>query len=136
MSPVKVLVGIDIQPIEEVEEALRNFGARYGRLIYTAHELEVCGDNFQTAARLAERFAAKEAVLKVLDLREAVPPWRFIEVQTFSNSGPEIALHASAAELAQRQGIDNFSVSLSHAGGVATAAVTAEVVSQPEEPCL
>jgi holo-[acyl-carrier protein] synthase len=133
---MKVLVGIDIQPIEEVEESLRNFGVRYGRLIYTAHELDVCGDNPRTASRLAARFAAKEAVLKVLDLQETVPPWRFIEVKSGSNGGPEIALHGSAADLAQRQGIRNFSVSLSHAGGVATAAVVAEVMSQPEEPCL
>jgi holo-[acyl-carrier protein] synthase len=132
---VKVLVGIDIQPIDEVEASLKTFGARYGRLIYTPHELNVCGDNSLTASRLAERFAAKEAVLKVLDTHETVPPWRFIEVKGASVGAAEIALHDSAAELAQRQGIRNLSVSLGHAGGIATATVVAEVVPNYEEPC-
>jgi len=131
---MKVLVGMDIQPIHEVEASLTNFGARYGRLIYTAHELRDCGANARSATKLAERFAAKEAVLKILDLGDTVPPWRFIEVKEGSSGGPEIALHSSAADLAQRQGIQNFTVSLSHAGGVATAAVVAEVMSETEEP--
>ena len=61
-----------------------------------------------TAARLAARFAAKEAVLKILDFDETMPPWRFIEVQGNSTSGADVALYGSAADLAQRQGMQNF----------------------------
>lgn len=129
-------MGIDIQSIEEVDESLRNFGTRYERLIYTPRELDVCGNSPRTASRLAERFAAKEAVLKVLDLRETVPPWRSIEVRNGPNGEPEIALHGSAADLAQRQGLRIVSVSLSHGDGVAAAGVVADVMSQPKEPCL
>lgn len=132
---MKVLVGVDIQPIEEVEASLAAFGSRYAQRIYTSHELEACGDTPMTASRLAERFAAKEAILKVLDPSETVPPWRSIEVNG-SNQRAEIALYGSAADLARRQGLRNFSVSLSHAGGVASAAVLAEVMSQLEEPRL
>lgn len=127
-------MGIDIQPIDEVEASLTIFGARYGRLIYTAQELRNCGANARSATKLAERFAAKEAVLKILVLGDTVPPWSSIEIKESSSGAPEIALHSSAADLAQRQGMQNFSVSLSHAGGVATAAVVAEVMSETEEP--
>jgi holo-[acyl-carrier protein] synthase len=129
----RVVVGVDIQPIEEVEASLRNFGARYRQLLFTDHELESCGDSPATASRLAARFAAKEAVLKILDVGECVPSWRSIEVTRTASGRPEIVLHDNAADLAQLQGIHNLSVSLSHAGGVATAAVVASLMSAPEE---
>jgi holo-[acyl-carrier protein] synthase len=128
---MKVLVGIDIQPIGEVEESLRTFGARYRRVLFTDHELESCGDNASTASSLAARFAAKEAVLKILDVEETVPPWRSIEVRQSASGRPEILLHGEAAELARLQGIQDISLSLSHAGGIATAAVVAPVVARP-----
>jgi holo-[acyl-carrier protein] synthase len=126
---MKVLVGIDIQPVDEVEASLRTFGDRYRHLLFTDHELESCGDNLATASSLAVRFAAKEAVLKILDTQETVPSWRSIEVKRTSSGRPEMALHGDAADLARRQGIEDISVSLSHAGGMATAAVVASVTA-------
>jgi holo-[acyl-carrier protein] synthase len=123
----KVLVGVDIQPIDEVEDSLREFGSRYRHLLFTDDELACCGHNAATASSLAARFAAKEAVMKILDTREVVPPWRSIEVRRARGRRPEIQLHGVAAELARRQGIHDISVSLSHGGGVAMAAVVAPV---------
>jgi holo-[acyl-carrier protein] synthase len=131
--PERILVGIDIQPIDEVEAALSNFGVRYRHLLFTDHELESCGNNPATASELAARFAAKEAVLKILDTRATVPPWRSIEVKRTAGGRPEIMLHDNAADLARLQGIHDLSVSLSHAGGIATAAVVAAVKYEPEE---
>jgi holo-[acyl-carrier protein] synthase len=131
---MNVLVGIDIQPIDEVEDSLRTFGSRYRYLLFTDDELASCGDNPGTAASLAARFAAKEAVLKILDTREVVPPWRSIEVKRTEGGRPEIVLHGVAADMARHQGIRSVSVSLSHGGGIATAAVVAPVEGAPEEP--
>jgi holo-[acyl-carrier protein] synthase len=131
---MNVLVGIDIQPIDEVEDSLRTFGSRYRHLLFTGDELASCGDGPAAAASLAARFAAKEAVLKILDTRETVPPWRSIEVQRTDGGRPEIVLHGVAADIARHQGIQNVSVSLSHAGGIATAAVVAPVERAPEGP--
>jgi holo-[acyl-carrier protein] synthase len=131
--PERVVVGIDIQPIDEVEASLRNFGARYRRVLFTDHELESCGEGPQAASRLAARFAAKEAVLKILDVSQNVPSWRSIEVKRASDGHPEIVLHDGAEDLARLQGIHNLSVSLSYAGGVATAAVVASLTCEPGE---
>jgi holo-[acyl-carrier protein] synthase len=131
--PESVLVGIDIQPIEEIESSLRSFGVRYRHFLFTDQELESCGDSLATATKLAERFAAKEAVLKILNVTDHVPTWRSIEVKSSVSGGPEIVLHDSAADLAQLQGIRSLSVSFSHAGGVAAAAVVASLVSDTEE---
>lgn len=131
---MNVLVGIDIQPIDEVEDSLRQFGARYRRLLFTDEELACCGDGPATAASLAARFAAKEAVLKILDAQEKVPPWRTIEVRRTAGGRPTIMLHGVAADIARYQGIHDISVSLSHGGGIAAAAVVAAVEHDAERP--
>jgi holo-[acyl-carrier protein] synthase len=127
----KTVVGIDIQPINEVEASLRHFGARYRHRLFTDYELESCGGGPKMASRLAARFAAKEAVLKILDTRETVPPWRSIEVRRGDRGEPEIVLHDEAAELARLAGMSDLFVSLSDNGVIAVAAVVASVVSQP-----
>lgn len=129
---LKVLVGIDVQPIDEVEASLRTFGDRYRHLLFTDHELASCGDTPATAAGLAARFAAKEAVLKILDTHATVPSWRSIEVKRAASGRPEIELHDHAADLAGLQGLHDLSISLSHGGGIATAAVVATVRTQHE----
>jgi holo-[acyl-carrier protein] synthase len=129
---VNLLVGIDIQPIEEVESSLKTFGSRYRRLLFTDRELETCGDNSTTSSRLAARFAAKEAVLKILDIQDVVPSWRSIEVGGDSDCRPEIILYDVAAELAHAQGIRDVFVSLTRSGDVAVATVVASTLSQSE----
>ncbi|MGA7834241.1 MAG: 4'-phosphopantetheinyl transferase superfamily protein, partial [Acidimicrobiales bacterium] len=101
---------------------------RYTHRLFTEHELESCGEDPATSASgLAGRFAAKEAVLKVLDLGEVVPSWKAIEVHRGTTGRPQIILSGDAAAIAHRQGVRDMSVSLSHAGGIATAAVVARV---------
>jgi holo-[acyl-carrier protein] synthase len=128
---MSVLVGIDIQPIDEVEASLRTFGARYRTLLFTDHELESCANHFGTASGLAARFAAKEAVLKILDIRGTVPSWRSIEVRRTASGRPEILLHDAAADLARQQGVENIAVSLSHTDAFAIATVVATISFDP-----
>jgi holo-[acyl-carrier protein] synthase len=125
---MNLLVGIDIQPIDEVESSLRTFGARYRRLLFTDRELENCGDNSATSSRLAARFAAKEAVLKILDIQDVVPSWRSIEVGGVSDCRPEMNLYGVAAELARLQGIRKVYVA------VATVVASAWSQSQGVSP--
>jgi len=127
---MNLLVGIDIQPVDEVESSLNTFGSRYRRLLFTDRELETCGDNSTTSSRLAARFAAKEAVLKILDIQDVVPSWRSIEVGGISDCRPEVNLYDVAAELARQQGIREVFVSFSRTGDVAVATVVASAGSQ------
>ena len=129
---MKILVGIDVQPIDEVEASMSEFGSRYTRRLFTDHELQSCGENPRTAASgLAGRFAVKEAVLKILDLQGTIPSWKEIEVRRTEGGRPEIVLSGGAADLARRQGVEQMSLSLSHGGGIATAAVVAQLAQRP-----
>jgi holo-[acyl-carrier protein] synthase len=121
------VLGFDIQSIDEVATSLEKFGTRYTRRLYTCHEVECCGESPSSEARsYAERFAAKEAVLKLLDVREVIPSWKDIEVRRTARALPEVVLYGVAAELASQQGIGKISLSISHDGGFAVAIAVAE----------
>ncbi|MHB8379003.1 MAG: holo-ACP synthase [Acidimicrobiales bacterium] len=127
---MSILVGVDVQSIGEVEASIREFGTRYTRRLFTDDEIASCGDGPAAASSLAGRFAAKEAVLKILDLHEIVPRWKSIEVRRLRGGRPEVILHGEAAEIAKSQGIAEISLSISHGGGVASATVIAQATQR------
>jgi holo-[acyl-carrier protein] synthase len=130
---VTTVTGIDVQSIEEVAASLVKFGDRYRRRLFTNRELDECGDRAEITAReLATRFAAKEAVLKILNPSDVIPSWRSIEIQR-SGRRFEVVLTAGAAVLARRRGIDEFLLSTSYGGGFAMATVTAETAPFADE---
>ncbi len=125
-------VGIDLAAIDQVAESIDRFGDRYLSRIYTDDERADCGTQGHettAAASLAARFAAKEAVTKVLRPPAAHPGWRSIEVRRSSRGWCEIHLHGAAARLADAQGLGPWSVSLTHEGNMAAAVVAAGVAA-------
>jgi holo-[acyl-carrier protein] synthase len=128
-----VRVGVDIVKSADVAASIDRFGDRYLRRLFTEHELSTCNGDLGTVAdRLAARFAAKEATLKVLGLDGSQPEWRSIEVFRTPSGSCEIRLHDGAASLAARTCLGPLAVSLSHEQGVATAVVVA--LSWDEQP--
>lgn len=123
---MKVLIGLDIQSIGEVAKSLEEFESRYTNKVFTDYEVTTCA-GANEAASLAARFAAKEAVLKVLDTKRSVPAWKSIEVRREDDGLPRIVLSREAADIARRQGVRHLSLSLSHDGDIASAAVVAQV---------
>jgi holo-[acyl-carrier protein] synthase len=114
-------VGIDLVQAATVAEALAEHGERYLQRVYTPAEIAECdGDPL----RLAARFAAKEAAMKVLrPSRDAAVPWPAIEVVRDPEGVPVLTLHGPAAELAVAAGISAFAVSLTHEAEYAAAVV-------------
>jgi holo-[acyl-carrier protein] synthase len=124
---MSVAVGIDFQPFIEVEDSLRTFGERYTRRLYTTVELQGLSSEPHVAARdLAAIFAAKEAVMKVLQPSDVIPSWLEIEVRRVKDHSASIVLRGAATQLALRQGISDVAVSL----GVARECATATAVAQ------
>lgn len=113
-------VGIDLVKAATIQEALAEHGERYLRRVYTDGEVAECAGD---PLRLAARFAAKEAAMKVLrpGADDAVP-WPAIEVLR-ADAAPELALHGPAAALARAAGLTAFAVSLTHEDAYAAAVV-------------
>lgn len=119
-------VGVDLAVVADVAGAVGWHGDRYLQRVYTAHELASCrtGEAVRFES-LAARFAAKEAVVKLLQPLDLRPPWQDIEVRRAPNGACSIRLYGAAERLATEQGVGQISLSLSHDGGVAVAVAVA-----------
>lgn len=120
-------VGVDLVTVAEVAAALDRFGDRYVRRVFTAREAAYClaADGSVAAARLAARFAAKEAAIKALQPERPWTDWCAIEVRRRRSGRCAIVLHGEAASLAARRGIQQIELSMSHEGDLAAAVVIA-----------
>jgi holo-[acyl-carrier protein] synthase len=119
-----LVTGIDLVDVREVSASVEHFGERYLRRVYTDQEVNSCGRGApRFTTRLAARFAAKEAVLKVLRAPEHGIDWRSIEVVRCDDGAPELRLEGRAAEVAAQKGFFSFSVSLTHETDYAGAVV-------------
>ncbi len=122
-------LGIDLVAVEDVEESLNVHADRYLERIYSRRELADCraASGAIVAERLAARFAAKEAAIKVLRPgADTSVPWQSIEVVREGGDGVELVLSGRAADLARAAGLASFAVSLTHEGSYAAAVVLAE----------
>jgi holo-[acyl-carrier protein] synthase len=104
-------VGVDVIEIERIANALRKFGSRFLKRIYTERECERYG---KRPAELAARFAAKEAVMKALGTGVRGIRWRDIEVLPNRRGKPIVLLHETAAKRAHQLGFRHLAISLTH----------------------
>jgi len=122
-----VLVGLDLTAVADVEASIGVHGGRYLSRVYTSRELRDCATlgGVPDAGRLAARFAAKEAAMKVLRVGDEALPWQAIGVLSGPGGRPSLELTGAAGELARRRGIDSLELSLTHEGPFAAAIVVA-----------
>jgi holo-[acyl-carrier protein] synthase len=127
-APPQLRVGVDLVDVAEVGESIRAHATRYLERIYTEGELADCGGaDAPRLESLAARFAAKEAVLKVLGSGQDGIGWRSIEVVRDPAGAPSVELSGPAAQRARDEGISELAFSLAHEAGLATAVVVATV---------
>lgn len=113
-----LVTGVDIIEIDRVERVYAQYGERFLRRIYTAGEIAYCRGR---APQLASRFAAKEAVMKLLGTGIRGVRWRDIEVVRARGQAPSIRLHGTAVARAERIGLTDIALSLSHSRRYAVA---------------
>lgn len=121
-------VGIDLVEVADVVAALSSPRAdRYLELVYTEDERRDCAtpDGGVDPARLAARFAAKEAVWKALGDAAMQLGWRSVEVVRAPGGQPSLRLSAPAARIGRSLGARRFAVSLTHEPAYAAAVVVA-----------
>ena len=120
-------VGVDLVEIDAVAATLDSpLAQRYLSRVYTPGEVCDCTDaGGVNPGRLAARFAAKEAVMKALDVGDRAIPWRAVEVRREPTGRPTVVLHGAAALAAREEGVARFALSLSHEVRYASALVVA-----------
>jgi holo-[acyl-carrier protein] synthase len=104
---------------------LQSHGQKFLDRCFTKVEQEAANVSSQDMRdqRLAARYAAKEAVLKALGTGLA-GGIEWIDIGVVRADGPPmVQLSGKAKEVADAQGITDWKLSLTHAGGIAIASV-------------
>ena len=115
-------VGIDLIDIDRIRGVLGRFPERFGRRVLTDAEQRYVGRRVE---RIAGRWAAKEAISKVLGLGVRGVGWREIEILPNRAGAPQVYLHDRAARRAEQMGLDEVTVSISHERHMAVAVAVA-----------
>ena len=108
--------GIDLVEKDRIEAMLEAHGSRFLDRCFTQAEQAYARDNpRRRLEHLAGRFAAKEAVLKVLGTGwSGGIAWTDVEVVRETSGRPLVHLSGQAAAVAGTLGIDQWWLSISH----------------------
>jgi holo-[acyl-carrier protein] synthase len=129
--------GIDLIEVARITHASTRWGDRFLTRVFTSTECERYRNRPES---LAARFAAKEAVAKLLgvgirglgaDRIEGAVEWTEIELLNDPHGKPLLHLHGRAAARATALHLHDLAVSISHSRGLAIASVVA-IAAPPE----
>ncbi len=116
-------MGVDLIDIDRIVAVLDRYPDRFRRRVLTEAEDRYCR---RRPERIAGRWAAKEAVSKVLGLGVRGVGWREIEILPNRAGQPQVTLHARAAARAAWLRLADVTVSISHERRMAVAVAVAE----------
>ncbi|MFA6965259.1 holo-ACP synthase [Bosea sp. (in: a-proteobacteria)] len=116
-------VGLDLVEIDRFRLLYGEFDPDVLGRCFTAREQEMAGADPDRLARLAGRFAAKEAVLKTIGGLQDGIALTDVEIVSDGVSPPRVEMTGGALVAAAERGITSWQVSLTH--GVQSAAAVA-----------
>jgi holo-[acyl-carrier protein] synthase len=120
-------LGMDLVQVDRVKDLIERRGERALARLFTPGERAYCERRGGRAVHYAGRFAAKEAVMKLLGTGwTRGVRWVDIEVERASGSAPRIVLHGETARIATAMGIARVHVTITHDAGLAAAVAIAE----------
>lgn len=115
-------LGTDIVEIERIRAMIERYGESFLKRCFTADEIAYADKYRDAAVRFAGRWAAKEAVVKVLGTGFVKGiTFHDIEVLPLDSGQPFIRLSGGAHEIAAGMGISSVLITISHAKLYATA---------------
>ena len=115
-------IGTDIVECDRIGQMLQKHGDTFLQRVFTSDEIAYCSRHQIPDQHYAGRWAAKEAVLKVLGTGWAKGiQWTDVEVVRDAAGAPSIRLENRAAEIAKELKIRSVLISISHCKAFATA---------------
>ncbi|MGD0304095.1 MAG: holo-ACP synthase [Candidatus Acidiferrales bacterium] len=120
-------IGLDVAEIDRIEQAIQRHGEALKKRLYTDAERIYCESHKTSFERFAGRFAAKEAGMKALGTgwRGGIA-WRDFEVVREPSGKPTLRLTGVARALADKKGVKNILLTITHSGNLALAQVIFE----------
>jgi len=126
--------GIDLVDFPRIAEMVERHGERFVNRVFTPAEQQYARASRNTVEKYAGRFAAKEAVLKLLGTGwRGKIAWTDIEVTNNPAGQPEITLSGEVKAIADRMRIKQISLSITHTANFAIASAVALIASSQGE---
>ena len=105
-------LGVDLADVERVRRMLGKYGDRFRQRCFTDHEWMYAHRFADPSARLAARFAGKEAVMKSLGTGWRRLRWTDIEVT--GGGAPRVVLSGRARQRADMLGVVDVKITITH----------------------
>ncbi len=126
--------GIDLVDCPRIEQMIQRHGERFVKRVFTANEQAYAEKNKNEVEKLAGRFAAKEAVLKLVGTGwRGKIAWTDIEIINNDAGQPEVTLGGEVKKIADKLGIKQISISITHTANFAIASAVALAQSNEDE---
>ncbi len=119
--------GVDLAEVPRIRVAIERFGPKFIERVYTPLEIAYVERKANKYERYAARFAAKEAGMKAIGTgwRHGVR-WQDFEVANLPTGKPTLRFYGVAARVAERLGVKNVSLSITHTAELGMAHVILE----------
>ena len=122
---ILISIGTDIIECVRIAQMIEKHGEVFLQRVFTQKEIVYCSSRKAATQHYAGRWAAKEAVLKVLGTGWAKGiQWTDVEVVNEVSGAPMIKMTGKAAEIARERGIREVMITISHCRSFATAFAT------------
>ena len=120
-----ISIGTDIIECVRIAQMIEKHGEVFLQRVFTQKEILYCSSRKAATQHYAGRWAAKEAVLKVLGTGWAKGiQWTDVEVVNEVSGAPVIHITGKAADIARELGILEIKITISHCRAYATAFAT------------
>ena len=122
-EPMKMILhGIDLVDFPRIESMVERHGERFMDRVFTKREQSDAQAVHNRVEKLAGRFAAKEAVLKLLGTGwRGKIAWTDIEVTNNSSGQPEVTIGGEVKRIADEAGVGQIALSITHTANFAIA---------------
>jgi holo-[acyl-carrier protein] synthase len=122
----KILHGIDLVDFPRIEEMINRHGSHFLDRIFTQTEQQQANAIKNKVERLAGRFAAKEAILKMLGTGwRGKIAWTDIEIVNNHFGQPQVTLSGEVKKIASKLGVEDVSLSITHTANFVIASAVA-----------
>jgi holo-[acyl-carrier protein] synthase len=120
-------LGTDLVEVARISKSISSYGSKFTQRVFTPAERAYAESTANSAERFAARFAAKEAAMKALGTGwGSGVTWTQIEVSNLPGGRPELLLHNTAREIADKMGVKKIWLTMTHTSQLASAMVIFE----------
>ena len=118
--------GIDLVDFPRIEQMIERHGSRFLNRVFTDREQSDAETVHNRTEKLAGRFAAKEAVLKLLGTGwRGKIAWTEIEIINNSMGQPCVNISGEVARIAEESQVEQITLSITHTSNFAIASAVA-----------